>query len=70
MTVIRTGVFGNERTREDHPNFVIEIGQCTKKIPGDLSRHVVTQAKEKNNKHNYDRRNKIAGLDYVDISIT
>ena len=38
-----TGGLGNKRTCGDHPNdSIIEIGQITKKSPGDL-RFVVTQ---------------------------
>ena len=39
-----TGGLGNKRTKGDHPNYrIVEIGQNTKKNPGDLKRFVVTQ---------------------------
>ena len=39
-----TGGPGNKRTSEDHPNYsIVEIGQNTKKSPGNLRRLVVTQ---------------------------
>ena len=39
---------GKSRTSGDHPNYyTIEIGQNTKKSPGDLRRLVVTQTKVK-----------------------
>ena len=39
-----TGGLGNRRTRGDHPNYsIVEIGQNTKKSPGDLRRLTVTQ---------------------------
>ena len=35
---------GNKRTSGDHPNYsIIEIGQNTEKIPGDLRKLVVTE---------------------------
>ena len=38
-----TGELGNKRTSGDHPNYSIaEIGQNTKKNPGDLRRLAVT----------------------------
>ena len=40
----RTRGLGNKRTSGDHPSYSItEIGQNTKKSPGDLRRHGVTQ---------------------------
>ena len=43
-----TGGLGNKRTSEDHPNYyTIEIGQNTKKSPGDLRRLAVTQTSVK-----------------------
>ena len=39
-----TGGIRNNRTSGDHPNYsIVEIGQNTKKSPGDLRRLVVTQ---------------------------
>ena len=39
-----TGRLGNKRTSGDHPNYrIVEIGQNTKKSPGDLRRLAVTQ---------------------------
>ena len=39
-----TGGLGSSRASEDHPNFnIIEIGQNTKRSPGDLKRLAVTQ---------------------------
>ena len=39
-----TGGFRNKRASGDHPNYsFVEIGQNTKKSPGDLKRLVVTQ---------------------------
>ena len=39
-----TGGLGNKRMSGDHPNYcIIEIGQNSKKSPGDLRRFVVTQ---------------------------
>ena len=39
-----TGRSGNKRMSGDHRNYIIgEIGQNTKKSPGDLRRFVVTQ---------------------------
>ena len=32
-----------QKTSRDHANYMIKIGQNTKKSPGDLSRFVVTQ---------------------------
>ena len=44
-----TGGLGNKRTSGDHPNYsIIEIGQNTKKSPGDLRRLAVTQTPMKN----------------------
>ena len=38
-----TGGLGNNGTRDDHPNYrIVDIGQNTKKSPGDLRRLVVT----------------------------
>ena len=38
-----TGGLGNKRTSGDHPNYsIVEIGQNTKKSPGDLMRLAVT----------------------------
>ena len=40
-----TGRFGGLRTSGDHPNnYIIENGQNTEEIPGDLRRLAVTQA--------------------------
>ena len=34
-----TGIYGNQRTSGDHPNYrIIKIGQYTEKSPGDLKR--------------------------------
>ena len=39
-----TGGLGNKRTNGDHPNnCIVEIGQNTKKSPGDLRRLAVTK---------------------------
>ena len=39
-----TGGFGNKRISEEHPNYsIVEIGQNTKKSPGDLRRLAVIQ---------------------------
>ena len=39
-----TGGLANKKTSGDHPNYlIIEIGQNTEEIPGDLKRLVVTQ---------------------------
>ena len=39
-----TGGLGNNRTRREHPNYSnTEIGQNTKKSPGDLRRLTLTQ---------------------------
>ena len=39
-----TGGTGNRRTSGDHPNYsIVEIGQNTKKSPGDMTRLTVTQ---------------------------
>ena len=39
-----TGGLGNKRTSGHHPNYsIVEIGQNTKKSPGDLRRFVVNQ---------------------------
>ena len=44
-----TGGLGIRRTSEDHPNYyIIENGQNTRKNPGDLRRHAVTQTQVKN----------------------
>ena len=40
---------GNKRTSVDHPNYsIVEIGQNTEKIPGELKRLAVTQIPVKN----------------------
>ena len=40
----RTGGLGNKRMSGDHPNYsIVEIGQNTKKSPGDLRRLADTQ---------------------------
>ena len=45
----RTGGLGNCRTNGDHPNYsIVEIGQNTKKSPGDLRRLAVTQTPVEN----------------------
>ena len=44
-----TGGLGNKRTSGDHPTYcIIEIGQNTKKSPGDLRRLVFTQTTARN----------------------
>ena len=46
----RTKGFGNKRASGDHPNYSIdEIGQNTKKSPGDWRRLAVTQTPVENN---------------------
>ncbi len=41
--LVETEEVGNKRTSGDHPNYcIIEIGQNTKKSPGDLRRLAVT----------------------------
>ena len=43
-TGTETGGLGNKRTSGDHPNYsIVEIGQNTKKSPGDLRRLTVAQ---------------------------
>ena len=43
------GGFGDKMTNGDHPNYsIVEIGQNTKKSPGDLRRLAVTQTPEEN----------------------
>ena len=43
------GEVGNKRTSEDHPNYsIVEIGQNSKKSPGDLRRLTVTQTPVEN----------------------
>ena len=40
----KTGGLGNDRTSRDHPNYyIIEIGQNTEEIPGDLRGFAVIQ---------------------------
>ena len=41
---------GNKRTRGDHPNNSIKIGQNTEKSPGDLRRFVFTQTLVRNHR--------------------
>ena len=44
-----TGGLGNKRMIRDHPNYrIVEIGQNTKKSPGDLRRLAVTQTPVEN----------------------
>ena len=44
-----TGRLRNKRTSGDHPNYsIVEIGQNTKKSPGDLRRLAVTQTPVEN----------------------
>ena len=49
MFGIRTGRLGNKRKSEGYPNnSIVEIGQNTKKSPGDLRRLAVTLTLVKN----------------------
>ena len=49
MIGTETGGIGNKRTRRYHPNYSIaEIGQNTKKSPGNLKRLAVTQTPLRN----------------------
>ena len=44
MSAKGTGRLENKRKSEHHPNYsIIEIGRNTKKSPGDLRIHAVTQ---------------------------
>ena len=43
-----TGGLENKRTREDHPNYNIKVGQNTEKSQGDLRRLAVTQTPMRN----------------------
>ena len=44
-----TEELGDKKTRGDHPNYsIVEIGQNTKKSPGDLRKHAVTQTPVEN----------------------
>ena len=44
-----TGGLGNKRTTVDHPKYsIVEIGQNTKKSPGDLRRLAVAQTPVEN----------------------
>ena len=46
----KTGGNGNQKKNRDHPNLsIVEIGQNTEKIPGNLKRLVVTETPMKDN---------------------